>query len=313
VSARRRDAEIRRLDLRFESGGESCAAWLFMPPGERLGLPCVVLAHGLGATREGRLAEFAERFAQGGIAAFVFDYRHFGDSAGMPRQLVDIGSQLLDWQNAIRYVRSQPAIDSRRVALWGTSFSGGHVVEVAARDDAVAAVISMNPFLDGRYATRSAPVGPTLKLVRAGLRDALGALLGRTARLVPAIGPAGTTALMAGPDAVAGFEAMFPPDRRPSPEVAARIVLRLPTYRPGKLAAQITVPWLIQPGSTDTRTGTKPALDAAERAAKATVRLYDGDHFAPYVEPCFDHVVRQQVEFLTEHLLEGADSGPQRS
>lgn len=73
-----------RVDVTFESGDASCAAWLYLPQGvERP--PVVVLGHGLGATREMRLDAFAERFAEAGIAALAFTYRHFGDSGGQPR------------------------------------------------------------------------------------------------------------------------------------------------------------------------------------------------------------------------------------
>ena len=80
---------VTRRDITFDSNGDTCAAWLFLPEGvERP--PVVILGHGLGATREMRLDAFAERFAQAGIAALAFTYRHFGDSTGQPRQLLSI-------------------------------------------------------------------------------------------------------------------------------------------------------------------------------------------------------------------------------
>jgi fermentation-respiration switch protein FrsA (DUF1100 family) len=78
--------------------------------------------------RDQRLDAFAERFARAGLAALVFDYRHFGDSQGEPRQLLDIGRQLADWRAAIGYARTVDGIDPARIALWGSSFSGGHDV-----------------------------------------------------------------------------------------------------------------------------------------------------------------------------------------
>src|SRR3954468_16610609 len=100
-----------RRDLTFPSGGEDCAASLFEagtdagPP-----WPCVVLAHGFGGTREVRLDAYAERFAAAGVAALVFDYRHFGASGGRPRQLLDIGRQLADWRAAIAFARALPEV-----------------------------------------------------------------------------------------------------------------------------------------------------------------------------------------------------------
>src|SRR5947207_9738790 len=143
-----------RLDVAFPSSDDECRAWLFMPDAERP--PLVILGHGLGATREYGLEPYAERFADAGIAALVFTYRHFGDSGGRPRQLLDIERQLGDWAAAPTYARSLDGIDHERIALWGTSFGGGHVIEAAARDGAVAAVLRQCPFTDGLAATRAA-------------------------------------------------------------------------------------------------------------------------------------------------------------
>ena len=88
-----------REDVIFESGGERCAAWLYRPDVDD-DAPCVVLAHGFGTVREGRLGAYAERFLAAGYAALVFDYRHFGDSGGEPRQLIRISSQHADWRAA---------------------------------------------------------------------------------------------------------------------------------------------------------------------------------------------------------------------
>lgn len=48
----------------------------------------LVMAHGLGGVRQMRLDAFAERFSSAGYRCLVFDYRHFGASAGEPRQLL---------------------------------------------------------------------------------------------------------------------------------------------------------------------------------------------------------------------------------
>ena len=142
------DRRVQRLDVGFPSGEETCAAWLYLPDGDGR-VPGVVLAHGWTGVREQRLDAYAERFAGAGLAALVFDYRHFGASSGEPRQLLDITRQLADWAAAIAFVRSRAEIDPGRVALWGTSFSGGHVIETAARDRQIAAVVAQVPFVDG--------------------------------------------------------------------------------------------------------------------------------------------------------------------
>src|SRR3954452_1818326 len=183
-----------RLDVTFPSAGDDCRAWLFMPDAERP--PLVILGHGLGATREHGLEPYAERFADAGVAALAFTYRHFGDSGGEPRQLLDIKRQLADWAAALAYARSLDGIDHDRIALWGTSFGGGHVIEAAARDGAVAAVVSQCPFTDGLAATRAASPRSLARVMVPALRDELARVRGRPPVLVALVGPRGSAALM---------------------------------------------------------------------------------------------------------------------
>src|SRR6266550_7656559 len=147
-------ADFTREAVTFRSGDGSCAAWLYEPD-DLEPHPVVVLGHGLGGVKSQRLSAFAERFAASGIAALAFDYRHFGESDGHPRQVVNIRRQLEDWTSAVQYVRERKDLDKQRVALWGTSFAGGHVHVIAARDPAVAAMVAQVPFVDGRAAARA--------------------------------------------------------------------------------------------------------------------------------------------------------------
>src|SRR6202012_3918025 len=91
---------------------------------------------------------YAERFSAAGYACLVFDYRNFGDSEGQPRQVLDIDLQLADWAAAVAYARTLDGVDHDRIALWGTSFAGGHVITTAARLPGIAAVVSQCPFTD---------------------------------------------------------------------------------------------------------------------------------------------------------------------
>jgi hypothetical protein len=81
---------------------------LALPADGVINPPVVILGHGLGATREMGLDAFAERFAEAGIAALAFTYRHFGDSGGQPRQLLSIKRQLADWDAAIAHIKTRP-------------------------------------------------------------------------------------------------------------------------------------------------------------------------------------------------------------
>src|SRR5712692_8798286 len=162
---------MNRIDATFDSQGVHCAAWLYRPDGEGPH-PCVILGHGFGGIRQMRLDDYASCFAQAGLAALVFDYRHFGASEGEPRQLLDIKSQLADWTAAISYARALDGIDAERIALWGTSFSGGHVIETAERDKHVAAVVAQVPFVDG-FAIMRSDILANIRLLAAWMKDEL--------------------------------------------------------------------------------------------------------------------------------------------
>jgi hypothetical protein len=61
--------------------------------------------------------------------------------------VVDPLDQALDLQNAVHWAMGEPAVDKARVGLWGTSFSGGLVVHVAAHDPRVRALVSQVGYL----------------------------------------------------------------------------------------------------------------------------------------------------------------------
>jgi dienelactone hydrolase len=229
--------------IRFPSGGEHCAASFYRPLGAGP-FPVIVMAHGLGGTRVMRLPAYAERFVAAGYACLVFDYRHFGDSDGQPRQLLDIGRQLEDWKAAVACARSLPDIDPAKLVIWGTSFGCGHVLATAADDPTIAAVISQCPFTDGLASSLAMNPLLSLKLTMRALRDRVGAALGASPVMVALAGKPGEMALMNAPDVWAGYLALKPQDREIPNEVAARFALDIIRYYPGRKAAQIQAPVL---------------------------------------------------------------------
>lgn len=289
-----------RLDVAFPSAGDDCKAWLFMPAAERP--PLVILGHGLGATRELGLEPYARRFADAGIAALVFTYRHFGDSGGEPRQLLDIERQLGDWAAALAYARGLEEIDGERIALWGTSFGGGHVIEAAARDGAVAAVVSQCPFTDGLAATRAASPRSLARALAPALRDELARIRNRPPVLVPLVGPPGSAALMTSPDSEAGYRKLIPPGVDFQNGVAARFLNRVGLYRPGRSATKVSSPILFCVCDTDAVAPPETALRYAASAPLGEVKRYPVGHFDIYVGKPFEQAVADQTEFLVRHL-----------
>lgn len=292
-----------REDLRFESGGDRCAAWLYRPEGEGPH-PGVVLAHGFGGVRAARLWAFAERFRDAGIAALVFDYRHFGDSEGEPRQLLSIPRQLADWRAAVEFMRGLNGVDPERVAIWGTSYSGGHVVRVAAEDPAIAAVVSQAPFTDGPTALRAAGPVEVARLTVAGLLDGLAALTGGEPHRIPVVAPPGSGGAITQPGSLEGYRSLFDDPAEFRNEVCARALLTLGAYAPGRAAGRVRCPMLVCIVAADAVTPPEPARRMAERAPAGELIDYgEGwNHFDIYTGELFEQAVADQTAFLVRTL-----------
>jgi fermentation-respiration switch protein FrsA (DUF1100 family) len=290
-----------RHDVAFTSGEDSCAAWLYMPTGVT-SPPVVILGHGLGATREMRLDAFAERFAQTGIAALAFTYRHFGDSGGQPRQLLSIKRQLADWDAVIAYVKARPDVDSTRIAVWGSSFGGGHAITVASRHPELRAAVSQCPFTDGLASALALGPVSSSKLLPSVARDYVSMLLRRRPATIPIAAPPGQLALMNAADALPGYAALVPAGTTFVNEAAARVVPTIATYRPGRAAKKVKFPILFCVSNTDSVTPPAQTLRYARTAPRGEIKRYDAGHFDFYLGEPFEALVRDQVQFLSRHL-----------
>jgi pimeloyl-ACP methyl ester carboxylesterase len=291
--------EYRRTDEWFDSEGVRCAVAVYRPTGATVGAPAVVMAHGFGTPRVIRLFAYAEIFARAGYTVLVFDYRHFGDSDGEPRQLLDIGKQLVDWRNAVAYARTLDGVDSARIVGWGTSFAGGHVLTRAGTGENFAAVIAQIPHVDGIAAVRATGLRRTVKLAPSAVIDQIRAVRGKSPLYV---GNPGDRAVMTSPDAVPGRDLLLAESGLTDgdyPEtVAARILLRIGLYSPGKTASNITCPVLMQIMSEDVVTPAYVTVKIAAKIPDATVHIHKGGHFDPYVQPLFPIIIEEQLEFL---------------
>jgi dienelactone hydrolase len=297
-----------RHDVSFTSEADACAGWLYLPTGVA-SPPVVILGHGLGATREMRLDAFAERFAQAGIAALAFTYRHFGDSGGQPRQLLSIKRQLADWDAAIAWVKARGDLDATRIAVWGSSFGGGHSITVASRHPELRAAVAQCPFTDGLASALA--LGPTasLKVLPTVARDFVSIIGRRAPTMIPLAGPPGSLALMNAPDALPGYEALLPTGTTFLNEVAARVAPTIMAYRPGRVAKKIKFPILFCVSNTDSVTPPAQTLRYARTAPRGEIKRYDAGHFDFYLGEAFEALVCDQVEFLTRELNSAPTQG----
>lgn len=146
------------------SEGVRLHAMLYAPQSAPSPLPTIIMSHGWGGTAA-LLEQPARDIARAGYFVIAFDYRGWGKSEGRLirrattsrekpgdanvgaditelREVVDPLDQAMDIQNVIHWAMGESAVDKTRLGLWGTSFSGGLVVYVAARDTRVRALVS---------------------------------------------------------------------------------------------------------------------------------------------------------------------------
>ena len=133
-------------------------------------LPTVIMAHGWGGTAA-NFRRDAIDLANAGYMVITFDYRGWGQSDGRIvltsapekkdgrrftaqveelREYIDPIEQTTDWFNVINWAMGEPLVDKNRIGLRGSSYSGGHVFYVAARDSRVKAIVSQVGAFDSR-------------------------------------------------------------------------------------------------------------------------------------------------------------------
>jgi fermentation-respiration switch protein FrsA (DUF1100 family) len=307
----------------FDSHGSTIAGMLYLPADQGEPWPCVVLAHGFSGTMDWIVPDFAAAFANGGLAALTFDYRYMGVSEGEPRQLVDTRRQLEDLRCAVEFVRTLPRVDAARIALWGTSLGGSHVINLAAEDHAIAAVVANVPGLDlfvrgvrGRYVpphirlSRWDVARSVLNLVALASLDAARGAAGLSPHYIPVYGRLGH-AVFSDP-ALAG---LFRDVEQNAPSwrnrVTPRFLFTAPRYRDGTME-RITAPLMATIARDDEVVSSAFVKETVAKAGRHVIREFPVQHFQMYHGAVRDAVVTEQVAFLREHLLPVGDNSADR-
>jgi uncharacterized protein len=296
-----------RKDVSFTVNGDTIRAWLYLPDTAGAAVPCIVMANGSGGTMDMLLEGYARRFQAAGMAVLSFDYRYFGVSEGEPRQLIWIPRQLEDYAAAVAYARGIKEIDPQRIALWGTSLSGGHVITTAARDPGIACVVAQCPHVDGRASAKHAfkTMGGKhlLRLIVHGQRDVCRGLLGLSPHRIPIVGKPGSIGMLTTPGELEFFE-QFAPETFIN-ETCARIVIRGDKYRPMTYAPDVRCPVLMQVCEKDEIIPVSSARKTEKLMGTfVNARYYPIGHFDIYKGAHFERSVEEQIEFLQKHLAE---------
>jgi uncharacterized protein len=299
-----------RREVTFPSQGLTCAGWLYVPDGLRNGeeCPAIVMAHGFSAVKEMYLSNFAERFEEAGFVVLVFDYRYFGDSEGEPRGRLIPAEQHEDYKNAITWVSQRPEVDPNRIGIWGSSYSGGHVLYLASFDKRVKVAVAQVPLVSGW--------GNAQRLMRPDVFDEFleAVAQDRTSRYtevegasVPVVAPEGEPSALPTPESYEWFthagETVAPNWRN---EVSLESMEAFLEYDPaGNIHLISPTPLLMVVAEKDTLTPTDMAIAAYERALepKKLIIMEGGKHFDAYTEPGLSQSAPPAVEWFEQHLM----------
>ena len=295
-----------RRDIEFDAEGVALRGWFYTAEGSSGPAPTIVMAHGFSAVKEMYLDKYAEAFAAAGLNTLVYDNRNFGASDGEPRQEIDPWAQVRDYRHAITYATTLSEVDADRIGVWGSSYSGGHVLVVAAIDRRVKTVACQVPLVSGHDNFRALVRADFIDGFRAGFdADRLARFEGKEPGMVPVVDkdPLAPSALPT-PDSYSWFtethELRAPSWRN---EVTLRSVEMFTEYEPISYVPYISpTPLLIMPAQNDVLTPTDLAIAAYEKAREPKkLQILPGGHFDAYVDG-FEHSSAPARDWFLEHL-----------
>ncbi len=274
-----------------------CAATLYRPAAAGdAALPAILMVHGWGGTQDTLTVPFYEEFTRAGFVVMSFDYTGWGDSAGLPRHTISARGRVREADAALAFLKSRPGVDRNRIVVWGTSFGGGHAVELAAEHPELLGAIAQVPMLDGLAAVRAVPLA---RLLRFGLYCLVDLIKPGQPVYIQVVSAPGAFSSMdrddAGKALALGEQSA---GRGYDNRVAARSLMTMGPYRPFKRLRDIRIPTLLLGATGDS---VAPFIEGKIRRVNnphLTVDTVEANHFEPYFEPVFSSVISKQLAFL---------------
>jgi uncharacterized protein len=299
-----------RSDIEFNAeDGVTLRGWHYLPDNAKGPVPTIVMAHGFSALKENYLDLYAEVYAASGLGALVFDNRNFGASDGEPRQDIDPWQQIRDYRDAITYCCGLPQVDKERIGVWGSSYSGSHVLVLGAIDRRIKCVASQVPLISGHRNARRLIRADMIAPVRAMFdADRAARYAGESPGMIAVVSddPAAPSAL----PTADSFEWFTETAAKRAPawrnEVTLRSVEMFMEYEPGSYIAYISpTPLLMVVAAQDHLTVADEAIAAYERALEPKkLVILKGGHFDAYIKD-FDASSGAACAWFAEHLASG--------
>ena len=297
-----------REDIEFATeDGVTLRGWHYAPDGVDGPTPLVVMSHGYSAVKEMYLDDFAAHFAAGGLGVLVYDNRNLGASDGTPRGEIDPWQQVRDYRTAITWATTQPWCDPSRIGVWGSSYSGAHVLVVAAIDRRVRCVVAQVPLVSGlanaRRLDRADLFAATREMFDADRADRYA---GKEPQMIPVVWDEDPTAPCALPTQDSSDFFLGDLDRWPTwrNEVTLRSIEMFWEYEPGTYIGDIApTPLMMVVAAKDHLTVVDLSLEYYERAREPKKLLVlPGGHFEAYAGEGFALNAPVQLDWFRTHL-----------
>ncbi|KAE8450112.1 hypothetical protein EG329_006893 [Mollisiaceae sp. DMI_Dod_QoI] len=302
---------MHREDISFQTtDAVTLRGWFYTPSSpSTTPLPCLVLSHGFSALKEMDLDAFASHFVSSlPISCLVYDNRNFGASdtqPSSPRHEIIPSIQCSDISDAITYAQSRSDVDKEKIGIWGSSYSGGHVLWVGAVDRRVKAVLSQVPCVSG-WENFHRLIRPDFipGLNQMFQEDRLARAAGKAAGTIPVVdsNPLATSAL----PTAESYEFFNAWEKKCGwkNEVTVRTIEEFRAYNPASHIHNISpTPLLMTVAANDTLTPVDLALKAYAKALEPKeLHVLPGGHFGGYSGPNFEKNAGCQVEFLKKTL-----------
>ena len=292
-------------------GGTELAGIFYLPEGEGP-FPGLVMTHGFSAVKEMCLREFAEVFCEAGFAVLLYDHRNLGESAGEPRQEINPWAQVRDYRHALTWMEGRTEVQGERLGVWGSSFSGGAVLVLAAVDRRVKAVVANVPLSGFPGVDYSDPLATFESMRDVVLDDGNQGLASRAVSeprplRVVEDGRGGPPAFLGQEESKRWFLRV---GERPGSTWQNKVTVVNafdcePRFDPGFCMPYIApTPLLMVVAEEDNLTPASIAREAFARAAEPkTWLLVEGDHFVAYQGAASEKVAGEMCDFLVQSLM----------
>lgn len=255
----------------------------------------IIMAHGLAGEKQCGLGEFATFYENLGLNVCVFDHRGFGQSTGPFKNLVDKSSQLEDWNTVIEYLNTHFQIEYEHMILWGYSFSGGHTLTLASKQN-YKAVISNFPHVDGLASLTLYPKKNLIPATLIAMQDLLLAPFGKI-KTMPVVAQ-DRFAVLGGEDCYEGYYSLIPEGVEWDNAVPARIIATIGSYRPTTSAHKIKSPTLLIGAIHDSLIPISATRKTAKKLQNGQYFELECGHFDLFHEPFKSQILKQHEQFI---------------